>query len=210
MNQHPDRKLGLDVHFQTRVLEWVLACIGSHDAADTRNRNHRFLEEALELVQSLGCSVSEAHQLVDYVFNRPVGDPIQELGGTLLTLHALASAANLSVDACGETELDRVWGKVDSIRAKHQAKPKHSPLPVSYISIGDITVHKGKGNPPLSRSTVLDLACTLVDEAERSGFVLTIQMQNRQPPAMGNYEPVVEVRDSRKSYQAKHFPETKR
>jgi len=29
----------------------------------------------------------------------------------------------------GETELARVWTKVEKIRAKQAAKPKHSPLP---------------------------------------------------------------------------------
>lgn len=38
------------------------------------------LEEALELVQSNGCTASEAHQLVDYVFGRPIGDRKEEIG----------------------------------------------------------------------------------------------------------------------------------
>jgi hypothetical protein len=32
--------------------------------------------------------------------------------------------------ACGETELARIWTKVEAIRAKQAAKPKHSPLPM--------------------------------------------------------------------------------
>ncbi|MGT2505727.1 hypothetical protein [Cupriavidus basilensis] len=31
--------------------------------------------------------------------------------------------------AAGETELARIWAKVEQIRAKQAAKPKHSPLP---------------------------------------------------------------------------------
>lgn len=96
---------------------------------DGTERNHRFLEEALELVQSLGCTQSEARQLVDYVFSRPVGEPKQELGGVMVTLSALASCHDMNLDTAGETELIRVWKNIDKIRAKQAAKPKHSPLP---------------------------------------------------------------------------------
>jgi hypothetical protein len=51
-----------------------MACFGPEISADTRERNHRFLEESVELVQACGCTVSEAHQLVDYTYGRPVGD----------------------------------------------------------------------------------------------------------------------------------------
>jgi hypothetical protein len=115
--------------FQHRVNAWMLACFGDAIARDLTERNHRFLEEALELVQATGCTASEAHQLVDYVFARPVGQPHQETGGVMVTLAALCSAAGLTLDAAAEDELARVWTKVEQIRAKQAAKPKHSPLP---------------------------------------------------------------------------------
>ncbi|WP_426291187.1 hypothetical protein [Sphingomonas sp. TWP1-3-1] len=115
--------------FQQRVQPWLVACFGEMIAGDREERNHRFLEEALELVQACGCSASEAHQLVDYVYGRDVGDPQQEVGGVMVTLAALCLANGLDMHANGETELARVWTKVDAIRAKQAAKPKHSPLP---------------------------------------------------------------------------------
>lgn len=115
--------------FQGRVHEWMLTCFGIDIAADPVERNHRFLEEALELVQSVGCSKSEALQLVEYVYGRPPGDTRQEVGGTLVTLAALCTAAGVSMTACGELEVKRVWTKIEQIRAKQAAKPKHSPLP---------------------------------------------------------------------------------
>ena len=115
--------------FQKGVAAWMRECFGNTISGDVIERNHRFLEEALELVQSTGCTASEAHQLVDYVFNRPVGEPYQEVGGVIVTLSALCSANTLSLDHCARTELTRVWTKVDAIRAKQAAKPKHSPLP---------------------------------------------------------------------------------
>ena len=120
--------------FQERVRPWMMACFGETISNDLQERNHRFLEEALELVQSTGCTQSEAHQLVDYVFGRPVGDPAQEVGGVMVTLAALCLAAKMDMHAAGETELARIWTKVDQIRAKQAAKPKHSPLPIAQPS----------------------------------------------------------------------------
>lgn len=120
--------------FQQRVDSWMQVTFGPVIAADTTERNHRFLEEALELIQSLGCTASEAHQLVDYVFSRPVGDKVQETGGVLVTLAALCNAAEIHMEHAGELELARIWTKVEQIRAKQAAKPKHSPLPGSVTS----------------------------------------------------------------------------
>lgn len=115
--------------FQQRVWPWLLKCFGVEIANDKTERNHRFLEEALELVQSLGCTQEEAHQLVDYVFSRPVGEPFQESGGVMVTHAALCLANDLDMHSNGETELARVWTKVEQIRAKQAAKPRNSPLP---------------------------------------------------------------------------------
>lgn len=119
--------------FQQRVQPWLLECFGAEIAADRVERNHRFLEESLELVQALGCTASEAHQLVDYVFGRPVGDPPQEVGGVMVTLAALCLASGLDMHGAGEVELGRISAPelVAKIRAKQAAKPKHSPLPQS-------------------------------------------------------------------------------
>ncbi|SCB10109.1 hypothetical protein [Cupriavidus alkaliphilus] len=115
--------------FQDRVKPWMLECFGTEIAGDRQERNHRFLEEALELVQACGATASEAHQLVDYVYGRPVGDKGQEAGGVMVTLAALCLAQGLDMHSAGETELARIWTMVEKIRAKQAAKPKHSPLP---------------------------------------------------------------------------------
>lgn len=117
------------IEFQRRTVEWVVQCLGAVSATNTQERNHRFLEEALELVQSNGCTASEAHQLVDYVFGRPVGEPAQECGGVMVTLAALCNAAGIDMVNAADVELARCWTKMSEIRAKQEAKPKHSPLP---------------------------------------------------------------------------------
>lgn len=117
--------------FQARVQPWMMECFGPEISSDRRERNHRFIEEALELIQACGATASEAHQLVDYVFGRPTGEPSQEAGGVMVTLAALCLANGLHMHQAGETELARVWTKMEKIRAKQAAKPKHSPLPVA-------------------------------------------------------------------------------
>jgi hypothetical protein len=125
------RRRGPPPTFQSRVRNWLFHCFGDAICRDTTERNHRFLEEALELVQSTGCTRSEAHQLVDYVFSRPVGDPFQEVGGVAVTFAALCSCVGIDQGAAGEAELARITRPdvMEKVRAKQAAKPKHSPLP---------------------------------------------------------------------------------
>lgn len=115
--------------FQRRVVAWLHDCFSMEICRDKQERNHRFLEESLELVQSLGCNRHAAHQLVDYVFDRKAGDPDQELGGVQVTLAALCWPNNLDMENAAERELARCWKNIEKIRAKQAAKPKHSPLP---------------------------------------------------------------------------------
>lgn len=122
--------LGFDpARFQAQVDEWLIACFGLEIARDAVERNHRFLEESLELVQACGCTASEAHQLVDYTFSRPVGEVGQEVGGVMNTLAALCLARSLDMNAEGYREIVRCWQKIGRIREKQRNKPKYSPLP---------------------------------------------------------------------------------
>lgn len=155
------------VAFQSNVHKWMLACFGEEISKNTTERNHRFLEEALELVQALGCTQSEAHQLVDYVYGRPIGEPTQEAGGVMVTLAALCTASDLDMSVAGATELARVWTKVEAIRAKQAAKPKHSPLPIAA--------------PPADSAQGLVDALKARADAE---YVMAMKIAN-QPEAMG-------------------------
>jgi hypothetical protein len=123
--------------YQERVAAWMRACFTPEICADHIDRNHRFFEEATELVQANGMTASEAHQLVDYTFGRPVGNTFQEVGGVMVTLMALCLAIDLDVEAAAETELARIWTKIEKIRAKQAAKPKHSPLPEHAPEAGE-------------------------------------------------------------------------
>lgn len=121
--------------FQDGVRFWCVRCFGEGTADDVTEQNWRFLEEALELVQSLGGGAEDAHRLVDYVFGRPSGEPMQEVGGTMVTLAALLSANGLSMADGAWGELSRIETPdvMNRIRAKHAAKPHKSPLPGDYM-----------------------------------------------------------------------------
>lgn len=124
--------------FQARVQPWMLQCFGAVIAADKIERNHRFYEEATEAVQANGMTRSEAHQLVDYTFDRPIGELHQEIGGVMVTLAALCLASGQDMHAAGDTELARISVPETAmkIRAKQAAKPKHSPLPEASAAQG--------------------------------------------------------------------------
>jgi hypothetical protein len=115
--------------FQDNVAPWMEACFGEVISSNKVERNHRFLEEALELVQACACTKGEAHLLVEYVYSRPVGEPIQEVGGVMVTLAALCLAQHMDMHEAGDLELARIWTKVEQIREKQKNKPKNSPLP---------------------------------------------------------------------------------
>lgn len=120
------RVKGVDEPFQQEVHRWMLVCFGEAILADKAERNQRFLEESLELVQACGYDRNAAHRMVDYVFNRPVGEIKQEVGGVRVTLSALCIAHEVHDDECGDTEIVRCWGKVDKIREKQKQKPAYS------------------------------------------------------------------------------------
>jgi len=111
--------------FQDRVAPWVVACFGPEAALDADERNHRFLEESIELAQACGATVDQVKAMVDYVYSRTAGKVAQEAGGVLTTLAALCEAQHIDMHAAAEAELTAIWQKVDAIRLKWQDKPAH-------------------------------------------------------------------------------------
>lgn len=110
--------------FQDRARPWTLQCFGAEVASNRILRNHRFLEEALELVQACGATVDECHQLVDYAFSRPVGEKRQEVGGVMVTLACLCNVHDIDLNLEADRELLRAMSMMDKIREKSKSKPK--------------------------------------------------------------------------------------
>ena len=128
-----DRQQNIEIPvptFQQRLSNWVLHCFGAKIRSDKRERDVRFLEEAIELVQARGnVGLKDAVAMVHYVYSRPAGEVGQEVGGTVTCLAALvateqhADGGEMDFMEEGEKELTRIWGCVDKIREKQKLKP---------------------------------------------------------------------------------------
>jgi NTP pyrophosphatase (non-canonical NTP hydrolase) len=116
---------------QEDVGKWILSCFNEEIANDGKERNFRFLEEALELVQANGCTKEQALELVDYVFSRPVGEIENEVGGTMVTLAALCNCLGVDMEQMFWKEHARINKPeiIDKIRKKQLSKPRNSSLP---------------------------------------------------------------------------------
>lgn len=109
--------------FQNRVLDWMSACFWNRDdIMDPKERSLRILEEAIELVQAAGLDRSDIERMVEHVYERPPGETSQEVGGVMVCLAAFCAAHRLDMMDAAETELARVWTKIDEIRAKQATK----------------------------------------------------------------------------------------
>lgn len=99
---------GLRSRRQRKVQDWAFRCFGVTASADPRHRGLRMLEEAIELYQAVDGDAGQAHALVDHVFARPKGQPVQELGGVGVTVLALAAALGLDADVAEQDEVARL------------------------------------------------------------------------------------------------------
>lgn len=106
----------------THFLNWAHQTFGDI-ALDPRERVLRFLEEAVELAQSLHVSMDTTDALVARVYRREPGDPVREMGQALATLELLAKAANIDADAEATKEFYRVQSiPKEEWERRHSAK----------------------------------------------------------------------------------------
>lgn len=128
-----ERLSGTSTSYQGEAYQWCVRTFDEDYAADKAQRCARFLEEALELVQSLDMTKQGASTILDYVYGRAAGEPAQELGGTMVTLAMLAEANGLDMSTAARTELDACWRRMDRIREKS----KHKPRPEGHMASQD-------------------------------------------------------------------------
>lgn len=92
--------------------EWAVRAFGRDHVANAPVRALRILEEAVELCQAFKVPPEKVAACVEIVYSRPPGDPVQELGGVLLTTNILCAAlGNIEPDDLLEMELARVLAK---------------------------------------------------------------------------------------------------
>lgn len=111
--------------FQKRATEWAKRCFGVRLTEDVQERNFRFAEEALELVQACGMTRFEVQRALDYVYGRPVGVKRQEVGGVYTTFALLCEAHGIDMVAEGERDLMEIDNPeaTERIRIKRDKKP---------------------------------------------------------------------------------------
>lgn len=122
---NPAEKLFRDAR-QREILAWAHRAFGGiegHDPCTPAERARRFAEEAGELVQAVGLTRADWDRIGGYVFGRDVGEPLQEVGGVMLTLAALAEVLGVSVCDAEVAEFKRVLAKSrEHFEARHRSK----------------------------------------------------------------------------------------
>ncbi len=108
---------------QKRVACWIRTTLGE-SALNPAERALRLAEEAAELVQACGVDREALHRLVDYVFERPVGDPAKEIAGVMVTLYGAATALGTDAQTRFEEEMVRIWQPevMDRVRRRQAEK----------------------------------------------------------------------------------------
>lgn len=88
-----------------------------------RYQGFRFIEECLELVQALGLTRDDVIRVVDYVFQRKVGEVRIEIGDVRLCTDILAEAVGHDSDDCYDECLMRVMA-LDATKTRDKDKMK--------------------------------------------------------------------------------------
>lgn len=101
--------------------EWARRSFGEDQMTNFGTRALRIAEEAVELAQAHEITREKMHELVDIVYNRPVGDPVQELGGVAMTAELMAAMYGLDLEDFFVRELSRVLAKPTSHFAQRNA-----------------------------------------------------------------------------------------
>ena len=117
---------------QSRVAAWMDETFSQKEIDDAPERTLRHVEEALELAQACNVDAATLHRLVDYVFSRPVGNPKQEIAGSLVTLYAAASALDVDAQVAFEDELERIHQPEVIERCRRRQHEKREALMQPY------------------------------------------------------------------------------
>lgn len=128
---------------QERVDEWMRFVFTETERTDAPERALRTAEEAIELTQAVGVDAATMHRLVDYVFERPVGDPAQEIAGILVTVYSMATAIGADAETVFHREMTRVHKSevIDRCRRRqHEKREALASKPLINMSAAEIDV----------------------------------------------------------------------
>jgi NTP pyrophosphatase (non-canonical NTP hydrolase) len=114
---------------QESLLAWAVDTFGEV-ARDPIERSLRLIEEAAEVVQTVGLSKEEVLKVVERVYSRPPGALCNELGGLVMTTECLAEAMGYDL----ETQADWEYKRITSI-PKEQWQRKHKEKVVAGTAV---------------------------------------------------------------------------
>lgn len=121
----------------TRIAyDWAIRCFGLDHVTNFPVRALRNLEESAELAQALGVPRETAHLCIDQVYDRPVGNAEQEVGGVMVTLNILCESMGMDSEALYEQEVRRILKKSPEHFAKRNQE-KIDILDASAQTPGD-------------------------------------------------------------------------
>jgi NTP pyrophosphatase (non-canonical NTP hydrolase) len=100
------------------ALDWAIRSFGEDHVHNFPIRSLRVAEEAVELAQAYNVPREKLIDLVNIVYDRPKGNPNQEIGGVLMTITVLCAALGFDPDEGFERELRRVLAKSSTHFAK--------------------------------------------------------------------------------------------
>ena len=121
--------------FSRLAYAWAVRSFGPAHVIDTPTRVLRIVEEAIELCQAVGVPQDKVDLCTHTVYRRPPGDPIQEVGGILLTTNILCAAIEAEPDDILEKELARVLSKPPEHFAKRNQEKIDAGLDVPGTQI---------------------------------------------------------------------------
>lgn len=141
---------------QSRIAAWVRKVFSDEVATNVPERVLRFVEEAIELAQACGTDATTVHRLVDYVFNRPVGEVPQEIAGCMVTLYATAHALGVDAQEELEKEISRIRQPEVIDRVRRRQDEKRAAL-VATVSASGLEGPKRTSAAPPNAEFMADL-----------------------------------------------------
>lgn len=138
----------MSIQVLTRIAtDWARRCFGDDHVRNLKIRSLRNLEETVELAQATGLPRETALLCVNKVYDKPVGNVDQEIGGAMMTLVVLANSIGRDPEELLEREVRRVLTKSPDHFAKRNQAKIDIGLDAGAQSSGDPIPRRPDGTP---------------------------------------------------------------
>lgn len=88
-------------------------------------RAYRFLEESLELVQSLDIPKDKVLEFIEYVYNKPEGYPSKEIGDVQITLACMCVGLGIDLEEVSYERMRAALENAERIKERWKNKPNN-------------------------------------------------------------------------------------